>query len=63
MTFVLDGNVVGMFEQVPNGDTSYQYNHIVFSNSDLEPGQHTLIIVSGVKDAKALVLLDKIVYT
>lgn len=65
MTFFIDNddNPTGVFQQSPNGDTSYQFGVTVFSATDLPPGQHTVRLEAGHAGKKALVLLDSIIYT
>ncbi|KAI0090027.1 hypothetical protein BDY19DRAFT_98976 [Irpex rosettiformis] len=64
MTFYLDGQVVGHFLSVPDGDTTYDYNVPVYSNALLTPGSHSFTLQGGrVGGSKSLVLLDYIVYS
>lgn len=63
MTFFLDGEQVGDLEQPPTGNNTYLYNQIVLSHTGLSDGSHTIQIDSGHNGTKALLLLDKIVYT
>lgn len=63
MTFILDGMTVGNFSKAPDGDTSYHFNQIVFSQTGLSNGSHSLQIQTGHAGAKALILLDSIIYT
>ena len=65
MTFFLDDldNPAGVFQQTPNGDTSYRFGVTVFAKTDLPFGQHTIRLEAGHAGKKALVLLDSIIYT
>ena len=65
MTFIIDGNTSGSFENVPisNSVTTFTANKTVFSTTNLSNTQHTLQIQSGHKNQQAVVLLDTIVYT
>ena len=63
MTFFIDDEQVGTFTQAPNGDSTYHYNSLVYSNVNLGDGPHTFRLESGHLGQKALVLLDYLVYT
>lgn len=63
MTFFLDNEQAGILERPPTGNITYLYNQIVFSRNGLSPGTHSIQIDSGHNGIKALVLLDRIVYT
>ncbi|TBU46568.1 hypothetical protein BD309DRAFT_840655, partial [Dichomitus squalens] len=64
MSFFLDGNLVGTFQQPPNGNATYEYNVPVYVNESLPPGQHTIVVVNGELGGNtSLTLLDYIVYT
>ena len=63
MVFLLDGAQVGTLEQPPTNDTTYFYNQTVFSQTGLAFGPHTIRIEVGHNDTKALILLDRIIYT
>ena len=63
MVFLLDGVQVGTLEQLPTNDTTYLYNQVVFSQTGLSSGSHTIRIEVGHNDTKALILLDRIIYT
>lgn len=63
MTFYIDDAQVGNFSQSPNGDKAYAYNQLVFYKSDLSQGEHNLTLKNGLAGAKALVLLDQIIYS
>jgi len=63
MTFLLDGEEVGSFQQSPNGNPAYLFDSVVFSKNDLSLEQHNITLVSGRLGKVALVLLDRIIYT
>ena len=63
MTFFLDDEQMGVFQQSPNGDKTYHFNQIVFSRTDLSNERHTIRLEAGRAGEKALVLLDSIIYT
>ncbi|KAL1952298.1 hypothetical protein VTO73DRAFT_1447 [Trametes versicolor] len=64
MSFFIDGDLVGVFVQTPNGNTTYEYNIPVYVNESLPAGTHTIAIVNGQPGgSKSLVLLDYIVYS
>ncbi|KAI0638986.1 hypothetical protein C8Q77DRAFT_1045880 [Trametes polyzona] len=64
MSFYIDGELVGRFIQIANGDATYHYNVPVYVNESLPDGPHTIAIVNGQRGSdKSLVLLDYIVYT
>ena len=65
MTFVLDGTTAGTFERqrVPNSSMTFDFNHIVFSTTNLSNDAHTLQVQTGLKGQEALILLDAIIYT
>ena len=63
MSFSIDGQTVGSFQLAPTNQTTYDYNVMVYGNSDIPSGTHTLTIQNGeVGGAKSLILLDYIVY-
>ncbi|EJD06216.1 uncharacterized protein FOMMEDRAFT_18373 [Fomitiporia mediterranea MF3/22] len=62
-TFLIDNATAGVFQKEPNGDSSYQFNQIVFSQTGLENQLHTITIQSGNGGKKSIVLLDSIIYT
>lgn len=62
-TFSIDNENAGVFQQSPNGDSTYKFNQTVFSKTGLSNSLHTLTIESGHAGKKALVLLDSIIYT
>jgi hypothetical protein len=64
MTFYIDGNVVGTFQQQPPGGDGFDYDTLVYMNTLLPPGDHEFVLQNGRADGPAsLVLLDRIVYT
>ncbi|OCB87365.1 hypothetical protein A7U60_g5505 [Sanghuangporus baumii] len=64
MTFYVDDQEVGSFSRDSDGDKSYQYNQVVFAWSGLDGStNHNVRLESGHLGQKALVLLDRIVYT
>jgi hypothetical protein len=63
MTFFIDGEQVGTFVKTPPGTAGYDYGVLVYSNTSLKGGSHTIRIDNGHRDgAKSLVLLDRIIY-
>ena len=64
MVFLLDGQQVGTFEEPPTNDDTYFYNQIVFSQTGLDSTTtHNIRIEVGHNNTKALILLDRIIYT
>lgn len=63
MVFFLDGVQVGSFQQGPNGNPAYQFNSVVYSSDSLPMESHNITLVSGMLGERALVLLDRIIYT
>lgn len=63
MRFVLDGQSVGKYSHALSNQTAYAYNVLVYSNSTLPAGQHTIQIQNGSPGNQSLALLDHIVYT
>ncbi|KAI0737188.1 hypothetical protein C8Q80DRAFT_1115445 [Daedaleopsis nitida] len=62
MTFYLDGEPVGVFQQMPNEDPSYEYSVPVYVNTSISAGNHTFALVNGRKGGlTALALLDYII--
>lgn len=63
MVFAIDGQTVGTYKLAPTGQTTYDYNVLVYGNSSISSGLHTLTVQNGeVGGAKSLILLDYIVY-
>lgn len=64
MKFLIDAQEAGVFQLPANGLKTFEYNTLVFSDTSLPPGPHTLTIQNGrIGGEKSLVLLDYIVYT
>ena len=63
MTFFIDDQQVGAFIQAPDGNDTYRYNSLVYSNANLEAGVHTFRLETGHSGELALVLLDYLIYT
>jgi hypothetical protein len=63
MSFAIDGETVGTFQQTPSGDGTYLYDQLVYSKSDLLSGEHNFTLTTGSNNTKALVILDRLVYT
>lgn len=64
MTFLIDGQPVGSFSQLPDGATNYDFNVPVYVNTSIPFGVHTFTLENGhVNDTKSLVLLDYIIYS
>ena len=58
-----DGQQVGMFSQAPDGNDTYRYNSLVYSNASLEVGMHTFGLEAGLSGETSLVLFDYLIYT
>ena len=63
MTFNIDGVSVGSFKLSPDNDTAISYNQTVFSGTNLSNEPHTIMITTGLAGQKALILLDRLLYT
>lgn len=63
LTFYIDNEKVGTYQQPPTEDISYQYGVSVFSKEGLSNELHTLTLTSGSSGNDALVMLDSITYT
>ncbi|KAL0950650.1 hypothetical protein HGRIS_007438 [Hohenbuehelia grisea] len=63
MTFFLDGQQVGIFQKTPTGATNYDFNTLVYSNTSIPHGPHTLSLENGHLGNKSLVILDYVVYS
>ena len=64
MVFFIDNAQVGSLEQSPDDPISvYQYNQTVFSQTGLTPTTHNISIQVGNNGTKAIILLDRIIYT
>ena len=66
--FYLDGHLTpnSPFLHVPNGVDGFSYGQVVYSNVNLSPNNHT-VVISAVPDGKtalaSLILFDYAVYT
>lgn len=64
VTFELDGYPAGTYTHSPNVSASqYEYNVTVFSRTDLENEQHTLVITAALGLQPSLMLFDWAMYT
>lgn len=63
LTFLIDGQSVGTYQQEPSGSNTFSYNVPVFVSTGLDQGQHNITIVNGYNDTKALLMLDRLEYT
>ena len=63
MVFKLDGVQAGMLLQPSTNDSTYLYNQVVFSQTGLSPGMHSIRIEVGHNNTEAVILLDRIIYT
>lgn len=65
MTFVIDGITAGSFERekAPGSTMTFDFNHVVFSTTNLSNDAHILQVQTGLKGQQALILLDAIIYT
>lgn len=43
----LDGQPPSTYDYMPDSSSPYLYNQTVYSNSNLDAGQHTLVVSSG----------------
>lgn len=60
----INSRQVGTFKHVPDGTGSFVYNALLYANSSLPYGSHTLMIQNGEQgDLSSLILLDYFVYT
>ena len=63
-TFTVDGHNVSTFKHTPSGDGSFVYNALLYANTSLAHGQHTIKMQNGQsKDLSSLILFDYLVYT
>ncbi|PIL24993.1 hypothetical protein GSI_12880 [Ganoderma sinense ZZ0214-1] len=62
ISFTIDGENVGSFTHTPDNSSDILYNHLVYSNTILQDGLHTLIMSAG-GDAQSLILFDYLLYT
>lgn len=63
MLFKIDNQQVGTFIQPPNGNSQYNYSVPVYVNTSLDLKFHTFTLESGHLGQKALVMLDRLIYT
>ncbi|KAK0472180.1 hypothetical protein IW261DRAFT_1509424 [Armillaria novae-zelandiae] len=64
MSFYIDGNLVGQFIKAAPGESGFEYNVSVYSNSSIPPGQHSFTVQNGqIGGIKSLALLDAFVYS
>ncbi|OCH84425.1 hypothetical protein OBBRIDRAFT_741653 [Obba rivulosa] len=64
MTFYIDNELVGSYIQNKFEIVPFEYNVLVYQNQSINPGPHNFTLSNGkVNGAKALVLLDYVVYT
>ena len=64
LTFFIDGRNTGTYSWSADGDESFNYNVLVYSNPSMTAGEHTLEVQNGlVKGRQSLLLLDYIVYS
>lgn len=62
--FFIDNRPVGTFQHTPDGTGSFVYSALLYSNSSLQYGPHTLIIQNGQQgDLSSLLMLDYLVYS
>ncbi|KAN0076719.1 hypothetical protein V8E55_010574 [Tylopilus felleus] len=62
--FELDEVLVSTYTHTPSTSTDYQYNVLVYANSSMTPGQHTMVVVPAVNTGnRVLVLFDYLIYT
>ncbi|KAJ6519372.1 hypothetical protein C8R45DRAFT_918412 [Mycena sanguinolenta] len=64
MTFFLDGVVVGQFIKTSVGSAGFDYSVLVYANSSIPSGPHTLTLQNGQQNGvESVMILDSIVYT
>ncbi|KAK0470408.1 uncharacterized protein EV420DRAFT_1500511 [Desarmillaria tabescens] len=64
MSFYIDDILVGQFKKTAPGESGFEYNVTVYSNSSIPSGQHKFTIQNGhVGGIKSLLLLDALVYS
>ena len=66
LTFFIDGETAGSYDSSPTatGEPSFDFNVLVFSSDDIEPGVHQLDVQNGGPGvSNSLLLLDYIVYS
>ncbi|EJF59406.1 hypothetical protein DICSQDRAFT_128273 [Dichomitus squalens LYAD-421 SS1] len=62
MTFAIDGSVLGNFTHSPDPSGEILYNQLVYSNTELEPATHT-IVISAEGENHSFILFDYLIYT
>ena len=64
VNFILDGTQVASFTHTPSTSTDYEYDQVVYANSAIPYGQHTMV-VAPVNDSvnNVLILFDYLIYT
>ena len=62
MTFTIDGAILGNYTHTAGQSGDILYNQLVFSNTELEHSQHTLII-SSEGENHSFILFDYVIYT
>lgn len=64
MTFFIDDEEMGSFQESPTGENTFDYQVPVFSQEGLSPSPHTLTVMTGqLGGPQALTLLDYFMYT
>ena len=62
--FFIDERLVGTFKHTPDGTGSFVYNALLYADSSLSNGPHTLMIQNGQQgDLSSLMMLDYLVYS
>lgn len=62
--FFVDGQKAGTFQHNPSGDGSFVYNALLYANTTLSDGQHTIQVQNGQSgDLSSLILFDYLVFT
>ncbi|KAI1796623.1 hypothetical protein LXA43DRAFT_1057509 [Ganoderma leucocontextum] len=62
ISFTIDGKYVGSFTRAPDSSSAILYNYLVYRNTTLKNGLHTLVMSAG-GGTKSLVLFDYLLYT
>ena len=61
LDFHLDGDLVSTFTRFADSSSVIEFNALVYSNTSLEEGEHTLVMAA--EDIQTLILFDYIEYT
>ena len=62
--FFIDGQPSHTFTHTPSGDGSFVYDYVLYANTGLPNGRHTVKMQNGQPgDLSSLILLDKFIYT